>query len=150
MYITDENDIYTYLHVINDIKPKSVIDIGMFLKRIGAISRQARNVSIDETIKLDALDVLKTPPVAVYETVYDAIYDENILQEMPKYDLAMVLCLEQHMSAKTYEAIWKWTARNVKYALTDDTKIWTKGFFSQIKDVRTVSVDEQCYSLLVF
>ena len=74
--ITNQNDIYIFFEIIKQIEPKSIIDLGMFLKRIGNISRQTANEEISGAVRMDAVDYLGDLQVPVYERVYNNIYNE--------------------------------------------------------------------------
>ena len=38
-YITNDNDIFVFFEIISQTSPRSILDVGMFLKRIGAVTR---------------------------------------------------------------------------------------------------------------
>lgn len=72
-YIINQNDMYLYFEIINQIEPDSIIDIGMFLKRIGAISRQVNGFFVPDNVVLDGIDIMPHLSVKVYEKIYDNI-----------------------------------------------------------------------------
>ena len=60
--ITDADMIFFYLSMLDYLKPRRVLDIGMFLKRAGFISRQAMAQEISEEIVLCGIDVFLEYP----------------------------------------------------------------------------------------
>jgi hypothetical protein len=81
--LVDSDTIFLYFKVINDIQPKKVLDMGMLLKRAGALSRDIGNIEIDEGILLDGVDLLPEVDAGVYSTIYDHIFTtEDFLSEI--------------------------------------------------------------------
>lgn len=66
-----------YFSVINDIMPETVLDIGMFLKRNGSVSRASGGLSIKNQIILDGVDVMPSINLGVYKTIYDHITSKD-------------------------------------------------------------------------
>ena len=67
--LVDSDTIFLYFKVINDIQPKKVLDMGMLLKRAGALSRDIGNIEIDEGILLDGVDLLPEVDAGVYSGI---------------------------------------------------------------------------------
>ena len=63
--ITDADMIFFYLSMLDYLKPRRVLDIGMFLKRAGFISRQAMAQEISEEIVLCGIDVFLEYPLEI-------------------------------------------------------------------------------------
>lgn len=81
--LVDSDTTYSYFKVINDIEPKKVLDIGMVLKRAGAVSRDIESIDVDENILLDGVDLLPDVDAGVYSTIYDHIIKaEDFLSEI--------------------------------------------------------------------
>lgn len=57
MMITDRNDIYLYFEWIKQTKPVNILDFGIFLQRIGAVSRQVMNCEIPKDIVLEGVSM---------------------------------------------------------------------------------------------
>lgn len=92
--LVDSDTTYSYFKVINDIEPRKVLDIGMVLKRAGAVSRDIESIDVDENIILDGVDLLPEVDAGVYSTIYDhVITAEDFFAEInsksysEKYDL---------------------------------------------------------------
>ena len=119
MYITDDNDIYSYFYVINNIKPARVIDIGMLLMRAGAVAREAKGESLNVDMRLDAVNSMEIPSLAVYDNVYDTIYAACFENVQEKYDLAMVYRAEEIMSNEQIDKMLNWCKEHVNYLFMD-------------------------------
>lgn len=75
--ITDADMIFFYMSMLDYLKPKRVLDIGMFLKRAGFISRQAMAMEISEEIVLCGVDVYPEYPLELYERIYHQVTDKD-------------------------------------------------------------------------
>lgn len=91
--LTNENDIYLYFEIMRQLQPTSVLDVGMFLSRIGAVSRQAMGCEVPQTITLEGVCTRESEELSVYKTVYDQIYLswENLYQKDTVYDMGVAL-----------------------------------------------------------
>ena len=150
MYITNENDIFTYFSVINDICPTSIIDVGMFLKRIGAVSRQARGVEIIRDIKLDGIELFPNITTKVFDVIYDKICDMNFLETSTQYDLMMMLRTENILTQIETERIWEWAKHNVKYVFINCD---TEEELEELKkkgNVRDIRLEKELYAIVIF
>lgn len=88
-YITDKNDIYVFFEVVNQSQPDSILDIGMFLKRIGAVSRNVKNSKIPEDIILDGFTSKDEMIIPIYEEIYNNIFTKELPKQ--KYDLVFLI-----------------------------------------------------------
>lgn len=100
--VTDENDIYIYFEVIKRIQPACILDVGMMLKRIGALSRQAMSCSIPQEVRLDGVDLYSDIELPIYQVIYDHIYSVEKLPDR-KYDLGIALCVEKSINLALIE-----------------------------------------------
>ncbi|MGN0342148.1 MAG: DUF4422 domain-containing protein [Roseburia sp.] len=124
--ITKENDIYLYFEIIRQLRPASVLDVGMFLSRIGAVSRQAMGCEVPEMVILDGVRTEESVCLPVYEGIYGRIYPagETWMQSETVYDVGVVL----HTSMKNacrQQAIWEylWTHCGVIVFETDNVPL---------------------------
>lgn len=69
-----QNDIFAFYEVINDIKPQKVLDVGMFLKSVGSVSRKIMNLEIDEKVWLMGIDFCPVIQFPVFREIYNEIY----------------------------------------------------------------------------
>lgn len=105
--ITDADMIFFYLSMLDYLKPRRVLDIGMFLKRAGFISRQAMAQEISEEIVLYGIDVFLEYPLEIYETIYHSVTDrETFFREIEtdifvpekRFDAAVLLGMDGILS----------------------------------------------------
>lgn len=101
--VREKNIMYIFCEVINQLEPESILDIGMFFKSIGGVSRQILNVKISDSIYITGVSTDETNNLNVYSRVYDKIISKNemcedkqwgyqdINQQVEKYDLAILL-----------------------------------------------------------
>ena len=101
--VRDKNIMYIFCEVINQLEPESILDIGMFFKSIGGVSRQILGIEISDSIYITGVDTDKTNGLNVYSRVYNKIRSKNgicedkqrcyqdINQQVKKYDLAILL-----------------------------------------------------------
>lgn len=75
--ITSGNDIYFYFEMLRQLSPKRVLDVGMFLKRIGAVSRQAMATELSSQIQLWGVDLFPEVPLPIYEQIYDEVLEKE-------------------------------------------------------------------------
>lgn len=138
--ITNQNDIFVYYEIIRQVKPSSIIDFGMFLKRVGAVSRQLMDREISRTILLDGADYIPETDYKVLRTIYNNIYRGGIAGLPDKrYDMAFIMRPSSVMTAEEEEKIWRWLRKHASYAVTDccsakrlqDTR--RRGAFTDIK-----------------
>lgn len=105
MITTNKNDFIAYFQIINQLNAKSVLDIGMFLKSAGCVSRQACGLEIPGHVILDGIDLFPSIHIPVYEQIYNHIFpDENIPKR--RYDLAILLNLWNHVPTERTIQLW--------------------------------------------
>lgn len=138
--ITDSNDLYTYFEVIRQLKPSTILDIGMTLKRAGAVARQIAGSEMDPSIRLTGVDFYPEFHLPVYNVIYNEILDSdnffNSLESLPHYDLGILLDLS---ITPTMEA-----------KLLAFQKRHTNYFFSNIlhaenQSTRTLQIEDRSY-----
>lgn len=91
--ITDSNDIFVYFEVIRMLSPKNIMDVGMFLKRIGAVSRGAMSGVIPRNIQLYGIDTEPDLNIPVMNSIYNSIftYDRFLGTKNNSFDLTIML-----------------------------------------------------------
>ena len=124
--ITNQNDIYLYFEIIKQIQPQKVLDVGMFLKRMGAVSRQAVNSEVGSEVELYGVDFMGDCRVEVYEQVYDVIEDMPEFMMKVKegwneeFDLAWMLhTADSGLDDNSEKILWKWLSEHTDYAVVD-------------------------------
>jgi hypothetical protein len=135
-------DISFFLQCVEQISPQSILDIGMFLKRVGCISRQALDVEIDPTCILDGTDCMPDIQVPIYHTIYDHILPlEDFLthttsleyQPFPlsNYDMTAVMQPANIIPQQTLAPMWEWISLHSHYAITN----YFNGLYEPIPNV---------------
>lgn len=117
--ITDDVTIYVYFELIKRIAPKSILDFGMFLKRIGAVSRQAMNCEIPPETMLHAVDLFPETALPIYEKVYDRIDALADWKSEQVYELVCFFDVNEHLSATRKTQIWDWLALHAACVIAD-------------------------------
>ena len=98
MILKNENDIYIFFEAIEQLEPGRVLDVGMFLKRIGCVSRKAMNREVPEETQLDGVDFFPETNFPVWDGIYDSVLDVDgfAAKGTPDlYGLAVVLGTEE-------------------------------------------------------
>jgi hypothetical protein len=118
MLLINENDIYVYFEIIKQNSAKRVLDVGMFLSRIKAVSRQVENLSINENVILDGVNITSEEIFPVYQTIYDSIitnYDWG-----NDYDLIIFLRANEFLDPGQRLKVWE-QIKQTKAAVLSDT-----------------------------
>lgn len=71
--ITDKDVMYIYSEVINQMEPKKILDVGMFYKAIGAVSRRILEMEVPEDCYITGVETDSISGLNVYEAIYDEI-----------------------------------------------------------------------------
>lgn len=71
--ITDKDVMYIYSEVINHMEPRKILDVGMFYKAIGAVSRRILEMEVPEDCYITGVETDSISWLNVYETIYDEI-----------------------------------------------------------------------------
>ena len=148
--LVNQNDIYLYFETIRQLQAKSVLDIGLTLKRCGAICRQVADSAIDPSVYLCGIDLdpETTPPV--YQRLYQELLSpEEFMQKGTAddhYDLAVLLNLPKEVLAD--QALLVYIKEHAAYLLSDEgaSKLLFP-FFSK-KDTKTIALDHDSYLLI--
>lgn len=140
--VTDENDIYVYFEVIRQLQPSSVLDFGMMLKRMGALSRQAMNCRIPQNIRLDGVDLYPYIELPIYQIVYDNIYDMKNLPDR-KYDLGVMLCMSESSAFSVIDDFCKHTSM----ILFDADEEFFLNYFIQRYPCQEMKLEERTFAL---
>lgn len=148
--ITNQNDIYLYFEAIRQLKAKNVLDIGMTLKRCGAICRQVADSFIEPTVHLCGVDTNPDIIVPIYRSIYQEILTAeeflNNESEIKEYDLAVLLKLTNTFFLNTL--FIDFLKQHAKRLLMDHET--GKVFLHSIlqKNVKTISLDRDFYYLV--
>lgn len=150
MILTNETDIYTFFEIINRTEADSILDVGMFLKRVGSISRQIKDKEIPSDKKLAGVDFFPEVACPVWNTIYDVIYRPEeifVSENEQKYELATVIQLEKYMEETETLSMWKWLSTHVSYIVTDWELEAVKKIV-KVKSEQKITVDNKLYQFI--
>lgn len=152
--VTDKDLIYFYFEMIGSSGAKSVLDIGMFLKKTGAISRQVMGAEIDPDVKLVGVDLLPDAHFAVYDRVYDEVilddyFYNKVIKEnkdsKEKYDIASLLALNE-MDPDDARKVWIYVLEHARTIMTEQSTAMIQVQQGLIKGYYPVSTGENTYA----
>ena len=113
-----QEDIILYFQAIREMGAKKVLDVGMTLKRFGALDRNIANIRMTEGVRLSGVDLKPEWQVDVYSCIYDSIFtvDDFIAlpvtkKNMKGYQLAVMLRLRSLFGAEKHDEILKKVCR---------------------------------------
>lgn len=146
--ILNKNTMYIYYEVINQLEPECVIDIGLFYKSIGGVSRLILNEEVSKKCYLLGVCTDSIEGLDIYNNIYNKIVAENkfyaLCQSSSKrYKLAIMLS-DSIPQDKKCEFI-KITSQISSYILALYTD---KELFDDNLDMVELSVDEDKYILV--
>lgn len=126
--ITDSDMMFYYFQMIQNSGPHTVLDVGMLLKRMGAVSRRAMSTEISEDIILCGIDLFPEYQMPIYEEVYDEIIPrDKFFREYTRFscvsgelfDIAVMLDVEQYLDRDDEEALWDYVFQSAGCIMTD-------------------------------
>lgn len=151
--ITDADEIYYYFEMINNIAPQSILDAGMFLKRIGAISRQAMSCEIPHSVSLYGIDFFPEKKIAVYQSIYNGIatkrqfFEQEQLPWKPLFfDVAVMLETEICLKEQESQKLWSYVLQNARSIMSDIAAAKIQVERGRIKGYYPVSVGTGRYA----
>ena len=113
MILKNENSIYMFYEAIEQLEPEKILDVGMFLKRTGAVSRKVMSRDIPEDRQLTGIDFFPELTFPVWNMIYDQIETAESYykkQDTEKYDLAVVFGAEDFQKKVSMDKIITKTA----------------------------------------
>lgn len=148
LILKNENDIYIFFETIKQLEAQSILDIGMFLKRIGSVSRKAMDCEIPETVRLNGVDLFPEKEFPVWKHVYDTIENgEHFLEKRVKdrYDLTVMLGVDALLPMPVFADIIEEISFYTRFLLVNRIlDIWKKEWVNaKIIDLR-VEADSYC------
>ncbi len=150
MIIKNENHIYTYFQIIKELQPLSVLDAGMFLKRVGSVARQMMNCEVPKEVRLDGIDFFPEVQFPIWEMIYDKRYNVIDLSEvgnLMQYDLGIVLGSEDLVHKVSLKKLFWEMEGTVSWFLTD-AYMREQAESAQGKRVQNIMVEGEVYYLM--
>lgn len=148
-----QNDIFVFYEIINDIKPEKVLDVGMFLKCVGSVSRKIMDKKIDENVWMKGVDFMPEVQFPVFQQIYDEIITiQSFLKQSDnkeKYDLGVLLKNRKvDIEGKKEKKILEKMSGMCHYILSNKYEI-DKCCKKKIEDMITVRVEDDEYYISI-
>lgn len=148
--ITDDNDIYVYFKMIEQLKPASILDAGLFLQRIGAVSRQAMSCEIPRHVYIEGIELFGHAPLPIYDQIYDQItilpkfdfFAERI------YDLAICLRVNKWLHPDDRRFFWEYLITHARVVIADTADTDFVNFVTTNCQCEALHLDGQQYALI--
>lgn len=147
-----KNDIYIFYEAVRQLEPERILDIGMFLKRVGNVSRSAMNLSIAENTRLDGIDFFPELSLPVWNYIYDEITDYREwfpAGNTQTYKLAVSLGAEAFRDKEAFPLITKKARAVSRYLLTDHPDMHD-ACMSAGENITELKAEEDIYYLIDF
>ncbi len=147
--ITDTDVMYVYCEVINQLEAQKILDIGMFFKAVGAVSRSLLDMQIPQEYNITGVDIDKIPYLEIYDTIYNRITDVDELfngaYKDEKYDLITFIGAEKEkMSDAARKNLLEKLIGNAKNILTYDYDV---NFLKKYGTVVSVEINGKKFAL---
>ncbi len=136
-----------YFETMAQLESKSVLDIGMFLKRIGSISRNVKGCEVPEETRLVGIDFWQETDFPVWRNVYNSIDNVETFLTYPvekKYDLAIWLGMQELGEKADLLTIINKAKTCAKYLLMDKLPLELRS----VENVKIINLEEDRYYLL--
>ncbi len=112
--------IEAYYYAIEQKEPTSVMDVGLFMQKIGMISRDFADYFIPDNVPLYGLDFEGKEYFPLYEKFYDKIFDFN---EPDKVDitpeLALFVNIKEFRGKYEPSRLYGWLKEHCDYLFTE-------------------------------
>lgn len=155
--IRNEEDTFVFFEVLKQINPTRILDIGMLLKRIGAVARGVRGEEVSSAIVLDGIDFVPEYKFPLYEHIYNEIIEfESIVDENQRitlerfYDIVFLFRTEYIMTENQESLVWEWLKNHTKYVVTDCTDLKRLEFVKKKGKFIDLKSGEEVYGLIAF
>ena len=118
-YICKKDELRPFFDAILEAEPRRVLDVGMLLKRSGAIGRMVCGSHLPEDMILDGLDVPGASFLPAYDVVYDHIFHDDEWKKAGEYDMVLAFFLSDEILDGS--------------DTTDSLSFWRTGFMEDLK-----------------
>lgn len=150
MILHDADRLYIYTELIKQIEPNSILDIGMFMKRYGAISRQVITAEIPKDVWFVGVDYMPEVDIPIYHEIYDEILEmDEVMKQYAdqKFELIYALDLEKKFSRDEQKKIWNWMRTHAVHIVTNQTNLAMLGVLIAGKSVEVGNAKVQLLSM---
>lgn len=148
--ITDENDIYIFFELVSQLQPASILDVGIFLQRIGAVSRQTMSCEIPPDIYMEGLEVFGQPVLPVYHKIYDKItrLPDYSFFENAVFDLAFFLHVNEFIHPDDRLFFWQYITTHARTIIADTSDAAFVNYAVTHCSAEAVNVEGQQYAVI--
>jgi hypothetical protein len=115
--IVNQNDIFVFFNIIQKMEPDAILDVGMFLQRIGALSRRAISMSFSNQVICDGMPLGDQHVFPVSNTIYQSVCDMDTARSF--YSLAFLLGITDMVSPAVEEQLWTFLRTHAHCVVTD-------------------------------
>ena len=148
--ITNDNDIYVYFKLIEQLQPASILDVGMFLQRIGAVSRQAMSCEIPNNIYLEGIELFGENILPIYHKIYNKITllpdfsfaDDNI------YDMAVCIHVSEWLHPDDRLFFWKYITSHAHVIISDTSDSEFVNYIISNCNAEAINIDGEQYAII--
>lgn len=152
IYITDDNDIYLYFEMIKQAAPTHVLDVGMLLKRAGALDRAACGSHVPQEVKLIGVDFFPQWKTDIYRTIYDDIKPliGNVPCSRDAMWLIFLLSTSDFLTKEQENAIFAWGKEVGASIVTDCDTDTRKQDLLAYGEAQMLQVENRSYAYFSF
>ncbi len=144
-YLSDRTDIIFYYEIIRQAGAKSVLDVGLFLQRIGALSRQTGDADVPKGIRLEGLIPSDFTVLPIYKKIYGEIKDKADME----YDLSILLSVDGLEPYSDWERIVEDVLlHSRRIAMDEGSYLKYKKKLSGKTTVQSMSLEDHQYMLI--
>lgn len=134
--ITSSNILYIYCEIMEQLEPKRVLDVGMFYKAVGGVSRRILNREVPSGCYITAVRTDKTENLGVYSAVYNKIVDIEELDVLKDVEFDLAVMLSDAVSLKDRQRLISRISGRCMYLLTYEYDVPCLEAASDIKSIR--------------
>ena len=145
--ITNQNDMFFFFEMVKRTEPDSILDIGLFLQRIGAVSRQVKNMEIPSETTCDGMPLSNQQFFPVSTAIYQSIVDLNSAGNY--YDMISIIGITDLISVEDEAQLWNWLSSHAHCVIADCRQperlqmFYTKGICTDYQ------IDDDTYAMIV-
>lgn len=148
-YTNNTNDIYVYFELSRMYEAKSILDIGMFLTRCGALSRQVKDAMIPPDTFMCGIP-LYLDVLPVHVVMYDSIASLDSLYEDKEafFDIVFMLNMDQNFLKEHKERLLSYLVEHTARIIFNDTSPEVIDYLKARYPLTPISVDDSTYFMI--
>ncbi len=146
--ITDKGTMYVWFTMASKPEYRSVLDVGLFLHRIGAISRQVADIGVVADKEIYGLAFPSEPVFAVMKALYQRVWDVAACKEAEKqFDLGLLLSLGAFKD-ECDEVFLRSVVKHCRQVFLDEETMEAYPFFRTYKEILPMHMDQESFYLI--